>query len=239
MGTTMPEILTREEIRSIYESGPEEVITLVKRLQSEIISLSQRVAKLETRVSFDNFLLYLDSDRERAGERYSRLQQALINFFAWRNSLDPESRAAETLDILSKQITEGRQIDNIETYSIGVARKVLLKEHDSREANQVSLDELQADYDLRLSVQANQDVADQEENQRLYDECLTACLRQLSESDRLLISMYAAARGHDKDNREKLAREVGLSLQALRVRINRIRGVLRECLRKCLKKGGL
>jgi DNA-directed RNA polymerase specialized sigma24 family protein len=238
VGTT-PEILTREEIRSIYESGPEEVITLVKRLQAEIIALSERVAKLETRVSFDTFLLYLDSDRERAGERYSRLQQALISFFAWRNSLDPESRAAETLDILSKQITEGRQIDNVETYSIGVARKVLLKEHDSREANQVSLDELQPDYDVRLSVQSKQTLADQEVNQRLYDECMSACLRELSESDRLLISMYAATGGHDKDNREKLAREVGISLPLLRVRINRIRGVLRECLRKCLKKGGL
>ena len=233
MGTT-PEILTREEIRSIYESGPEEVFTLVKRLQSEIIALSERVAKLETRVSFDNFLLYLDSDRERAGERYSRLQQSLINFFAWRNSLDPESRAAETLDILSKQITEGRQIDNVETYCIGVARNVLLKEH-SRAANQVSLDELQSDYDLRLSVQP----IDLEVNQRRYDECMTACLQQLPETDRNLISMYAGGGGHDKDNREKLAREAGITLQVLRVRINRIRGLLKECLRKCLKKGDL
>jgi DNA-directed RNA polymerase specialized sigma24 family protein len=233
VGTT-PEILTREEIRSIYESGPEEVFTLVKRLQSEIIALSERVAKLETRVSFDNFLLYLDSDRGRAGERYSRLQQALISFFAWRNSLDPESRAAETLDILSKQITEGRQIDDVETYSIGIARKVLLKEH-SREANQVSLDELQPDYDLRLSVQP----IDPALNQNLYDECMTACLQQLSETERHLISIYAAAGGHDKDNRERLAREQGISVQVLRVRINRIRGVLRECLRKCLKTGAL
>ncbi|HEX2270067.1 MAG TPA: hypothetical protein VHH35_11055 [Pyrinomonadaceae bacterium] len=234
MGTT-PEIFTREEIRSIYESGPEEVIALVKRLQSEIIALSERVAKLETRVSFENFLLYLDSDRERAGARYSRLQQALINFFAWRNSFDPELRAAETLDILSKQITEGRQIDNIETYSIGVARKILLKEHDSREANQMSLDELQLDYDPRLSVPP----IDQDVNQRIYDECMTTCVQQLSETDRHLISSYAATRGHDKDNREGLAREAGISVQLLRVRINRIRGVLKECLRKCLKKGGL
>jgi DNA-directed RNA polymerase specialized sigma24 family protein len=236
VGTTS-EIFTREEIRSIYESGPEEVIALVKRLQSEIIALNERVAKLETRVTFDNFLLYLDSDRESAGKRYSRLQQALISFFSWRNSLDPESRAAETLDILSKQISEGRQIDNVETYSIGVARKVLLKEHDSREANHVSLDAIQPDYDLRLSVQSKQTLADHEVNQRLYDECMRSCLQQLPESDRLLISMYAAACGHDKDNRENLAREAGISLQVLRVRINRIRGVLRECLRKCLKKG--
>jgi hypothetical protein len=235
VGTT-PEILTTEEIRSIYESGPEEVITLVKRLQLEIIALGERVAKLETRVSFDNFLLYLDSDREHAGARYIRLQQALINFFAWRNSFDPESRAAETLDILSKQITEGRQIENVERYSIGIARKVLLKEHDSREANQMSLDELQPDYDLRLSVPP----IDQEVNHGIYDECMTTCLQQLSETDRRLISMYAAATGgHDKDNREGLAREAAISVQVLRVRINRIRGVLKECLRKCLKKGGL
>jgi DNA-directed RNA polymerase specialized sigma24 family protein len=235
----MPEILTREEIQSIYESGPAEVITLVKRLQSELVAVSERLAKLETRISFDNFLLYLDSDRERAGERYSKLQKALVSFFAWRNSLDPESRAAETLDILSKQITEGRQIDNVETYSIGVARKVLLKEHNSREANQVSLDELQSNYDVRLSVQSKQTLADREMSQQLYDECMSTCLQQLSESDRLLISMYAATSGHDKDNREKLARESGVSLPGLRVRINRIRGALKECLRKCLKRGDL
>ena len=233
------EILTREAIQSIYDRGPEEVFILVKRLQSEISELGERVGRLETRINFDNFLLCLDSDRERAGERYSKLQQALIGFFTWRNSLDPESRAAETLDILSRQIAEGREISNVETYSIGVARKVLLKEHDSREANQVSLDELQLDHDRRFSIQAKQTLADQEANQRIYDNCMRSCLQQLPESDRRLISMYAGARGHDKNNREKLAEEVGISLQLLRVRINRIRGVLKECLSKCLKRGAM
>lgn len=234
-----PEILTKEQIRSIYESGPEEVTTLVRSLQAQIVSLSERVAKLETRVSFDNFLLYLDADRERAGERYAKLQQALVSFFAWSHATDPESRAAETLDILTRQITEGRVIKNVETYSIGVARNVLLKEHSRREARDSSLDDVQMDYETRFSVQAGPTRAAEELSQELHENCMKSCFLQLPESDQRLISKYAATRGHDKNTREQLASDEGISVQTLRVRINRIRGVLRECLEQCLKKGEL
>jgi len=234
---TATDILTSDEIRLIYESGPDEVITLVKRLQSEIVLLSERVTKLEARVSFDSFLLYLDSDRERAGERYTKLHKSLTNFFAWCGSTDPETRTIETLDILCRQVSEGRQIDDLERYGLGVARKILLKEQIKRDTNEMSLDGIQTDYDLRFSFPSEQKLVEAEVNQALYDECMRSCLQKLSENDSLLISKYSAVGGHDKENREKLAIEAGISLPALRVRVNRIRGILRECLKKCLKQG--
>lgn len=233
---TTPDTLTSDQIQSIYESGPEEVIALVRHLQSETISLTERVSKLEARVSFDNFLLYLDVDRERAAERYNKLQESLISFFARRASSDPESRASETLEILCRQVAEGRGFEDLGKYSIGVARNVLLKEQERRSSNQVSLDDLHTDYDLRFSSPPQQSLAEEEASENRSEECMRSCVGELPNADRLLITRYSGARGHDKEKREKLAKDTGVSLDTLRVRVNRIRSALKKCLQKCRRR---
>lgn len=229
--------LSKEQIQSIYDSGPEEVIAIVGRLQSEIVSLTEHASKLEARISFDNFLLYLDVDRERAAQRYNKLQQSLISFFAGRGSSDPESRAGETLEILCRQVTEGRVFEDLEKYSIGVARKVLRKEQERRGSNQLSLNDLQTDYDLRFSSPPQQYLAEKESSENLHHECMNSCVRDLTDADRQLITKYSGADRHDKGIREELAKESRISLDALRVRVHRIRAALKKCFLRCQKKG--
>lgn len=233
----IPYTLTTEQIQSIYECGPEEVIALVKRLQSDIISLTEYASKLEARESFDNFLLYLAADRERAAERYNKLQQSLVRFFARRDSSDPESRASETLEILCRQVAEGRVFEDLEKYSIGVARNVLLKEQERSHSNQVSIDELQLDYDLRFSFHPRPSLAEEEANESLHEDCMKSCVEKLPDADRLLITKYSELGGHDKGTREELAKEARVSLDALRVRVHRIRAALKKCFLRCQKKG--
>jgi DNA-directed RNA polymerase specialized sigma24 family protein len=213
------------------------VIALVSCLQSKAISLGERVSKLEARVKFDTFLLYLSVDREQAAERYNKLQQSLISFFALRGSSDPESRASETLEILCRQVAEGRRFEDLEKYSVGVARNVLLKEHERRGPNQVSLNDLQTDCDLRFSSPPQQFLVEKEANEGLSEECMRSCIGELTEADRLLVTKYSEADGHDKGTREDLAKQARVSLDALRVRVHRIRQGLKKCLLKCRKKG--
>lgn len=232
-----PDTLTNARIKSIYESGPEEVIALVRRLQSEITSLTERVSKLEARASFDNFLLYLDADRERAAERYNKLHQSLISFFRLHGSSDPESRAGKTLEILCRQVAEGRVFEDLDKYSVGVARNVLLKERERSGSSHVSLDDLQTDYDLRFSCPPQQSLAETEASESLRRECMRSCVGELPEDDRLLITKYSGAGGHDKGTREELAKEARISLDALRVRVHRIRTALKKCFLRCRKRG--
>lgn len=229
--------LSREQIQSIYETGPDEVFAVVRRLQSEISSLTERASKLEARVSFDNFLLYLDSDRMRAAERYNKLQQSLIKFFVSRGSSDPESRAGEALEILCRQVSEGRVIEDLETYCIGVARNVLRREQERLGAGQVSLNHLRTDYDLRFSSHPQQSLAEKEANESLRHECMRSCVDELSDADRCLITKYSEAGGHDKGTREGLAKEARVSLDALRVRVHRIRSALKKCFLRCRRQG--
>lgn len=231
-----PGNLSREQIRSIYESGPEQVIAVVTRLQSEINSLTKRASKLEARVSFDNFLLYLSADRGRAAERYNQLQQSLISFFAARGSSDPESRAEETLEILCRQVAEGRRFEDLEKYSIGVARNVLIKEQDRRGQNRLSLHDLQTDYDLRFSSPPQQALTESEADENLSEDCMRSCLGGLPDADRRLIIRYSEAGGQDKGAREELAKDARVTLEALRVRVHRIRSALKKCLSRCRKK---
>jgi RNA polymerase sigma factor (sigma-70 family) len=67
-------------------------------------------------------------------------------------------------------------------------------------------------------------------------ECLQKCLTALPPEQRKLITHYY--RG-DKDTkikgRRELADELGIPLNALRIRASRLRGKLEVCLRKCLQ----
>lgn len=232
----IPHTLTREQIQSIYERGPEEVTALIRHLQSEINSLTERTSKLEARLSFDSFLNYLDADRERAAERYNKLQQFLTSYFARRGSTDPESRAGETLEILCRQVAEGRVFEDLQQYSIGVARNVLLKERE-RDGSKVSLHDLQTNYDLRFSYLPQQSLTEKEADVSLHLGCMRTCVEELPQSDRELMTKYSGAGGHDKGTREGLAKEAGISLDAMRVKIHRIRAALKRCFLRC-RKGG-
>ena len=59
-----------------------------------------------TQESFAALLLFLDADRERAGEKYEELRRTLIRFFEWRGAPFPEEHADETLNRVARQAAE-------------------------------------------------------------------------------------------------------------------------------------
>ena len=70
-------------------------------------------------------------------------------------------------------------------------------------------------------------------------ECLHQCMDQLAPHNReLILDYYKGERQGMIDNRKRLAARLRLTLNALRVRADRIRANLEECVNQCLAGAG-
>jgi DNA-directed RNA polymerase specialized sigma24 family protein len=77
--------------------------------------------------------------------------------------------------------------------------------------------------------------AEEEPDRRLI--CFDHCLEQMSPENRDLILNYYQEDGRAKiDWRKKLAEQLGVPLNALRIRAHRIRKGLEQCIEDCLAK---
>src|SRR5262245_4527947 len=168
----------------------------------------------------------LDPDEERAGDAYERIRRALIRFFDWRGASFPEECADETLDRLVKKLEQGVAVIDVEGFALGIARLVL-QEAFRADARRTSL-EAEAQAALH---------ADSAERQRMA-RYLDSCLENLPGGGRDLVLRYYAAgsRRAKIQSRDRLARELRLSDNALRSRVQRLRDRLEDCVR--LKAAG-
>lgn len=187
--------------------------------------MSQRFAL--TKDSLEKLLFLLDEDRERAGHKYETLRCGLIRFFEWRGCALPESHADEAIDRVARKINQGEEIRNVYHYVVGVARflfKEILKEREQQRAA----------FRLLLAEQAAP--ASREDDARL--ECIRRCLRLLpAESHQLIIAYYQDENPGRIEGRKKLADQMGISSNTLRMRIQRVRASLEECVTDCITRG--
>src|SRR5215813_2559377 len=81
-----------------------------------------------TQQAFDGLLICLDSDRQRAAEKYEILRCKLVKFFEWRAcAVLAVDLADGTIDRVARRIEEGEQVQNVSNYAYGVARMVYLE----------------------------------------------------------------------------------------------------------------
>jgi DNA-directed RNA polymerase specialized sigma24 family protein len=173
------------------------------------------------------FLACLDPDSDRAGEKYESLRLTLMKFFDWRGAHFPEECADETINRVIRKIEEGQAIRDIPTYCHGVARLVLLEKLKSPESKRADFEELPP---AAL-------VAPEPEERDEKQDCFEQCLKQLPVESRQLILQYYVDEKRDKINRRlAMAGRLGIPLNALRSRAQRIRNRLEECVNGCLKK---
>ncbi len=174
-----------------------------------------------------SFLARLDADPDRAGEKYESLRLTLIKFFDWRGAHFPEECADETLNRVIRKIDEGETIRDIPTYCHGVARLVLLEKLKSPDSRRTDIED--------LSPAAL--VAPEPEEKDDKHECFEWCLKELPVESRQLILQYYSDEKREKiDRRQALARRLGIPLNALRSRAQRIRNRLEDCVNGCVKK---
>ena len=179
-----------------------------------------------TRESLGKLLAWLDDDSCRAGEKYETLRLGLVRFFEWRGCEFPEDHADETIDRVARKILQGEEIRNIHSYVAGVARFVFLEILKKRERQQAALRQLPSDPIVEDPS---------EEDPRL--EGVHKCLKRFPpEKAQLLIAYYQGDAGKQIAVRKQLAQELGVSSHTLRMRVQRLRARLEECMGDPIQK---
>jgi DNA-directed RNA polymerase specialized sigma24 family protein len=184
-----------------------------------------------TEQAFAKFLACLDSDSVRAGEKYEALRDALVKFLDWRGAILPEDLVDETFNRVARKLDEGETINDVPAYCHGVARLVFLQSLEHPSNKRVEFEELLA---IETPAPMNEtEAAD------LRRDCLNRCLSQLPAENRKLITEYYRKERRQKiDNRILLAERLGIPLNALRSRTQRIRDKLERCITLCTKNIG-
>jgi DNA-directed RNA polymerase specialized sigma24 family protein len=169
---------------------------------------------------FDELLAWLDHDREKAGATYEWIRKRLIKIFVSRGSSTPEELADRTINRVAKKLPEIRAnyVGNPAHYFSGVASNIF-RESLRKEKAPV----------LMMPKTSQPD----EDDERNY-ECLEKCMEKLAAGDRdLVLAYYQQEKQAKIDRRKRLAEQLGLGMNALRIRACRIRASLQECVERC------
>lgn len=180
-----------------------------------------------TAEAFAKFLACLDADAEKAGGKYEAIRQTLVKFFDWRGVHFPEDCADETLNRVTRKLDEGDVIQDVATYCHGVARLVFLEKLKSPDHRRTDFEELPP------LAAAEPETTEPDARQ----ECFNRCLHDLpAESQQILLQYYQDEKRTKINNRLTLAARLGIPLNALRNRVQRLRDKLEQCINHCLKK---
>jgi RNA polymerase sigma factor (sigma-70 family) len=179
---------------------------------------------------FNDLLDWLDPNPESAGSTYLELRDSLVRIFAWRQCADPEGMADEVFDRVSARVIElKREFNgNPRLYCYGVANN-LIKEYQKKSKL----------FDSVEGIDVADEPAQQTEDKfaELREECLSACLQELPGQKRELILSYYSKNRHAKIvHRAEMARQLGISIRTLRVRMSRMRRTLEACIELCLER---
>lgn len=176
-------------------------------------------------------LAWLDSDRDRAGQKYEYIRQSLIQIFIWRGCHEAEDLSDVTINRVVQKLPQlvHVYVGDPALYFFGVAKKVAL-ECRKEAAKHIPLPNLShSDDNLKRAEVAA------ERERRL--ECMDQCLKKLSDDNRNLItSYYQRERQAKVDSRKALSLKLGITVLNLRVRTHRVRNLLYQCILKCLKR---
>ncbi len=170
--------------------------------------------------TFEKLLDWLDTDRDRAGEKYEKIRLRLIRIFTCRGCGDAEDLADETINVVASRIDW--LIENYKgdpsLYFYGVAKKIYQEQFKKKPPP---------------PLPPPPDVTQVENECGCLEECLKG---QLAAPDRQLVLRY-----HEKEKQEKIrlrkqiADELGITLNALRIRVHHIHSRLRPCIEQCLQ----
>ncbi len=164
-----------------------------------------------------------------AGEAYEDLRERLIRFFRWNHCPFPEELADTALDRLADKLHRGSEpIQSPARFAAGIARMLLLEQRAKETREKKMLLWLSWFYAHRSSGE--------DENQ-LYDDALCHCMNGLTNENRELLARYYSGDGSERiRNRQALAAELGIAMNALRNRALRLRDTLESCMSRYLAR---
>jgi len=174
----------------------------------------------------DKLLDWLDADRDQAGARYALIQLRLVRFFASRGCVDAEYLADKTINLVAiKKVKElADYVGDKSLYFHGVAKNVYWQH-------------IRKLPDESLTDSTLQPIAPVEPEPDLIQTFLDECMENLDPEDKELVLRYQDGEKQEKIRlRKVLAREIGTTLNALRIKMYRLHLRLGKCIEQRLRE---
>lgn len=187
---------------------------------------ARRRAEGLTSESLEALLGFLHGDRQQAGLQYETIRRRLVRLFEWRGFGNAEDLADETFNRVARRIQEGTEVRSADPYGYfcGVAH-LLSKEVARRAARERAALEREEWQPVAVAEEPDDD-------DRLA--CLRRCLQRLPDDQRHLVLRYHQENDHIR-SRQMLSQELGIPMNALRIRVHRVRRKLEDCVGECLR----
>jgi DNA-directed RNA polymerase specialized sigma24 family protein len=167
---------------------------------------------------FESFLTWLAPNRDGAGQTYEKIRSGLIKTFLRHECASAEELADETINRVIRSVHRiaNSYVGDPMPYFYAVARRLRCERQ--RRPVTVPWEE------TRIRVEVSTDESGED-----YDRRLEQALNMLAPHDRDLVIRYYQGAGRSKiDHRQQLADELGIGLNALRIRVHRIRTELKR-----------
>lgn len=167
--------------------------------------------------AFEKLLRWLHPDRDKAGEKYEKIRLRLIRVFACRGCSEAEDLSDETINVVLSKIDwlTANYVGDPALYFYGVAKRIHSKPKP-----------------LPNIPPPEPEPPELEQVCSYLDDCLDI----LASAERDLVLRYHQGDKQDKiRNRKKLAEELKISRNALRIKVCHIHSRLRECVERRLQ----
>ncbi len=191
---------------------------------------------LLTESAFRHFLNWLDEGVDSAGEKYLEMRRRLVAYFDRKNCFSADELADETLNRVARRLEEEGSIETSPAHYCYIVAKFIFLEYLRRaERAQGSIDELSPSSGAYISSPAISERQSEAEGEEKRLTCLEHCLKDLEPNQREMIVQYYHGDQRAKiENRRALAEASGITMNALVIRVCRIRDKLESCVTRCL-----
>jgi DNA-directed RNA polymerase specialized sigma24 family protein len=186
--------------------------------------------------AFHLFLLWLDGGVDSGGEKYLEMRRRLVSYFDRRNCASPDDLADETLNRVARKLEEVGQITDAAPaqYCYVVAKFVLLESFRAPLNRQSNIDDLSRAQQARSHLSVSPFPATEYQAQERRMACLEKCLGQLPNADqKLIVDYYQGQQSSKIELRNQMAQTLGITINALAIRVCRLRSKLESCVKKC------
>jgi len=186
-------------------------------LESKLSHIKKR--EPPSKEAFDKLLQWFDPDREKAAKKYQTIQFRLVRIFAAKGCSDPEELVDESFNVAALKIDTLLEtyVGDPALYIHGIAKKIFLEPK----------------FKPIPDPPPTPDPIELERRSNCLDQCLD---RLTTPEERSLILRYHAKEKQERIRmRRQLAKELGCTLNALRIKVFYILARLRPCIKECLR----
>jgi DNA-directed RNA polymerase specialized sigma24 family protein len=182
--------------------------------------------------ALEALLTRLDADSGEAGKKYLQLRDKLVRHcFKKHEFLRADELADQTLNVLAKKLSsKDEHIEKPESYAFTILDNLLLA--NSRRRKRVLLPENLPGGDNPEGTVIK--TMDREKKVK----CFSQCLDRLSPEEHWLFFAYNPREECNLEEiRRQIASKLGITVEALRTRMNRLRRKVFRCCKDCISSG--